>query len=132
MIVYLLSMKQLSTFLLIICSLALFGQHKSLTFKTDTIALAEVAAHMNSYKVVCGSIERITTTDADIEKVHLIRVGDGEDRVTLVVWYTDALDWDPPFEEWLAVGDKICVQGQISAYGGQPRIEVGNQGQVHK
>ena len=125
-------MKELSTYVLVFFSLALFAQHKPLTFKADTIPLTEVAAHMNSYKVVCGSIERISTMEADIEKVHLIRVADGEGRVTLVVWYTDALDWNPPFEEWLAVDDDICVQGQISSYAGQPRIEVGNQGQIHK
>lgn len=125
-------MKSIITFGLIVFSLSLFGQHKPLTFKVDTIPMAKVGEHMNSYKVVCGAIESITSTEADIEKVHLIRVGDGEGQVTLVVWYTDALAWDPPFAEWLAVDDNICVQGQISSYAGQPRIEVGNQGQIHK
>lgn len=125
-------MKTVCTTSLILISLALFGQHKPLTFSADTVSLATVGEHINSYKVVCGAIEAITTTAADIEKVHLIRVGDGEDAITLVVWYTDALDWDPPFDEWLEVGHPICVQGQISSYGGQPRLEVGNQGQIHQ
>lgn len=107
------------------------AQHKAIPFSTDTIAIAEAHEHYNAYKTICGTIKNITSTPTSIETAHIITVAEAKSVMTLVVWASDAGKWDPPLQQWLQPGSAVCVQAQITRYGGQPRMEIGSQGQIH-
>lgn len=124
-------MKAILLTLLLGTSLVSLAQYKPLPFKTDTIAIAKAKDHVGIYRTICGAVSSITVSTTSIEDAYLITVAN-EGQMTLVVWHSDAAKWDPSLEDWLKVDDRICVQGQITSYGGQPRMEIGNQGQIHK
>jgi len=124
-------MKALLLALLLGTSLGLLAQYKPLPFKTDTISIAKAKDHVGMYRTVCGAVSSITLSPTSIEDAYMITLAD-EGQMTLVVWHSDAAKWDPSLEEWLKVDDRICVQGQITSYSSQPRMEIGNQGQIHK
>jgi hypothetical protein len=62
----------------------------------------------------------------------MMRLGGSSPGITLVIWAGDAKKFDMPLQEKFAVGDKICVTGQISSFGGNPRLEIGTPRQIHK
>lgn len=124
-------MKQVTLLLGIMGLLTLQAQYKPLTFSTDTLSLDEVAQHIGAYRVVCGAVSSVSLSPTSIEAVYLIGVGTPA-QLHLQVWESDASRWHQTPPAWLPVGTEICVQGQLTTYGRSPRMEIGNQGQIHK
>ncbi len=124
-------MKQVTLLLAIMGLLTLQAQYKPLTFSTDTLSLDEVAQHIGAYRVVCGTVSSVSLSPTSIEAVYLIGVGTPA-QIYLQVWESDASRWHQTPPVWLPVGTEICVQGQLTTYGRSTRMEIGNQGQIHR
>lgn len=111
--------------------LTLQAQYKPLEFSVDTLSIDEVSKNIGSYKVVCGSVSSVSLSPTSIESVYLIGVGTPA-KLYLQVWESDASRWHEQPPKWLPVGTEVCVQGQLTTYGSSPRMEIGNQGQIHR
>lgn len=126
-------MKQL---LLIPITLMLFVNASSQTdhslFTTDTIPVIDAVDHIGAYRTFCDELVTLDKFDNMDGKPTMMRLGNASPGITLVIWEGDAKKFDQPLDTIFSKGDKVCVTGQISSYGGNPRLEVGTPRQIHK
>lgn len=101
-------------------------------FVTDTIDVTEAKDHFGKYYTFCEEVIRIQKFDNLDGKPTMVDIGSDKGVLTLVIWEDDAKEFSTPLNEWLKVGDFICAAGQISSYGGSPRLEIGTEKQIHK
>lgn len=113
-------------------ALNLTAQTTERIFVTDTIDVTEAKQHFGKYYTFCDEIVRMNKLDNLDGKPTMVDIGSDKGVLTLVIWEDDAKEFTTPLQEWLKVGDFICVAGQISSYGGSPRLEIGTEKQIHK
>jgi len=109
-----------------------FAQEERSLFTVDTIPVGEALAHKGEYKSFCDRIAKVRKLEAGGRELYMVRIGEGSDGLELVIWEDDARKFPEAIEEFFKAGAKICVIGQISVYGGSPRLEIGTPRQVHR
>ncbi len=122
----------ISFFLLLFFPLLSRAQTETSLFTVDTIRVSEASRYYGKYKSFCDTVKAVREMQAAQGGLSMITLGKGPEALQIVIWDDDAKKFPEAIKVLYHPGDRICVIGQISKFGDQPRLEVGTPRQIHK
>ena len=97
----------------------------------DTLDVSEAQDHLGGAANFCDEVQWLSKIEDHEYKPTLIKLGDANPGITVVIWEADAEKlFDKPLPELFKTGTKVCVTGQIKDFKGSPRMEIAFTEQV--
>lgn len=97
----------------------------------DTLSVAQANDHIGSFAVFCDEVQWANLVEDQEYKPTIVKLGKSNPGLTLQIWQEDAMKlFGKPAPEVFKPGTKVCVNGTVNDYKGNPRMEIGMKEQV--
>lgn len=97
----------------------------------DTLSVAQAKDHIGDFAVFCDEVQWASLVEDMEYKPTIVKLGKSNPGLTLQIWQEDAMKlFGKPATEVFKPGVKVCVNGAVDDYKGNPRMEIGMKEQV--